>query len=304
MRKQVLAVLLMLSLPLAASVFGEVQTQDQYSLQLQSVAWNHTELSVLIVTQDDEVWWDPVYVNSTLRAIGEWNDAIMDFAVNYSDFEYLSKVRFVPTVSNATKLKFNVYISWTEFTSSESADGVGLAKTVSNRFSTITNCTINLAAKNQRGNFLSEVDMQNIALHELGHSLGLRHSNYTDNLMYPAYTRDNSVQAISTLDMYGVATIFQWISNPSQFYPVNRWLKTSSVTLPSNIEYEYLPISDENLPTQLFLDPHLMPIQIFLEYFTEFTLRPEFLISILVILVLAVVILLIPKRRKAENDDS
>ena len=30
--------------------------------------------------------------------------------------------------------------------------------------------------------------MQNIALHELGHGLGLGHSNYTDDLMYSLYT--------------------------------------------------------------------------------------------------------------------
>jgi predicted Zn-dependent protease len=302
MRKQALTVLLILSLPIAISVFGEVQTHDQYSLQHQYVTWDHTKLSVLIVPQDGEVWWNPSYVNSSLRAIGQWNDAIADFAANYSDFEYLSKVRFVPTVSNVTRLKFDVYVSWTEFSLDESEDQVGLAKTVYGRLGTIANCTISLASKNQRGNVLSEVDMQNIALHELGHSLSLRHSNYTGDLMYQSYTRGNPVRAVSTLDVYGVAAIFQWIPNSSQFYPVNKWLRTSSVSLPPTIEYEYLPISDENLPPQSFLDPILIPIQTFLDDFLEFILRPEFSIPMLVIVVVAVAIMLIPNRRKIEHN--
>ena len=208
MRKKALAILLILSLPIAVSVFGEVQTQEQYSLQHQRVTWDHTKLSVLIVPQNGEVWWNPAHLNSSLRAISQWNDAIADFAANYSEFGYLSKVRFVPTVSNVTKLKFDVYVSWTEFSLSESEDQVGLAQTVYGRLGTKVKCTISLAAKNQRGSVLSEVDMQNIALHELGHSLSLRHSNYTGDLMYAAYTRGNSVRAVSTLDVYGVATVF------------------------------------------------------------------------------------------------
>jgi hypothetical protein len=87
--------------------------------------------------------------------------------------------------------------------------------------------------------------MQNIALHELGHSLGLGHSNYTGDVMYPAYTLLGPADSISTLDVYGVATVFAWMLNPSKFYPVNEWLQSNSVILPSN-QYEYLPVSPQN----------------------------------------------------------
>ena len=86
------------------------------------------------------------------------------------------------------------------------------------------NSTTILATHSNHEVSLNEVDMQNVALHELGHNLGLGHSNYTGDLMYAVYTMGTSLESISTLDVFGVATLFAWETNSTDFYPINDWL--------------------------------------------------------------------------------
>ena len=80
--------------------------KDQYSLQLQGFVWNHATLNALIVTPDNESWWNPNYLSTSLRAIGQWNDAMAAFASNYSDFSYLSNLSIQPTISNKSEPGF------------------------------------------------------------------------------------------------------------------------------------------------------------------------------------------------------
>jgi len=243
--KLALAILLMLSLTLVTSFCGLTQAQEQYSLDLEGITWNHSTISVLVIPQDGASWWNPSYLNATLRSIGEWNNAIQAFALNYSDFPYLSTLRMVPTVSHTLNYSFDVYVSWTRALSASTGE-IGLTTTTYSSSGMIINSTITLAAEDSRGDVLNEVDMQNVALHELGHSLGLGHSNYSGDVMYPRCTLNHPVEGLSTLDLYGVSTVFQWMSNsPNHPYSPQQ----SSVTLPSSIQYRYLPISYENLPT-------------------------------------------------------
>ena len=79
-------------------------------MQLQGFVWNHSSLNVLIITADNESWWDPNYLNITLRAIGQWNEAISGFASNNSDFSYLSSLMIKSTVSNESKKGFDMYV--------------------------------------------------------------------------------------------------------------------------------------------------------------------------------------------------
>jgi len=297
MCKFFLLFLLFSSLFLTASIsaISQVQGQNQnnYSLQIQGLTWNRTTLNILLVTPNNESWWNPIYVNSTLRAIGQWNDAISYFASNYSNFGYLSSLKFEPAVTNETKTGFDIYLNWTETTLDNTADEVGLTSTTDQN-NVIINCTVNLATHTSHGDALSDGDMQNIALHELGHSLGLGHSNYTGDVMYPAYTLLGSADSISTLDIYGVATVFAWMLNPSKFYPVNEWLQSDPVILPSN-QYEYLPVSPQNARPQTLANNPIVQTLILM---VEILIHPEILAIVLLFIIVLIIIALIPSKRK------
>jgi predicted Zn-dependent protease len=292
---------------LLVSVLGEAQAQTQYSINLQGLTWNHSTISVLVVPQDNASWWMPSYLNATLRAISEWDNAIVYFASNYSNFAYLSNLRMIPTISHAMNSGFDVYISWIETPLNTSSNELGDTQNVYEQPYTIIKSTITLAAEDSQGYVLNEFDMQNVALHELGHCLGLGHTSYSGDVMYPDYTPKQTVEALSTLDLYGVSTVFQWMSRSSQFNPV------SSVTLLSNIPYQYLPISNENLPppsssSTLSLTPYqtvLTYIRALLIYILQFVLLPEFLIPLLVaISALVVTQILFARVQKAKRTTS
>ncbi len=274
---------------------GYVQAQDVYSVQLQGFAWDHSTLSALVVTADNESWWDPSFVNDTLRAIGQWNDALRDFSANYSDYSYLSNVVVRWDLSNVTLKGYDLYFNWTQSSLSNSSDEVGLAKTFVNSDSSIVNCSISLAVNANHGDRLRSVDMQNIALHELGHGLGLGHSNFTGDLMYSLYTLGGGPKGVSTLDAYGVATVFAWMPNPTSFNPVSRWLTQNSVSLPMPISYQDLPVSPQNMPTQTLADSAVLQ---FFGLVLSILLHPEIGIPLLFVFVLFVVLMVFPRRRK------
>jgi len=71
------------------------------------------------------------------------------------------------------------------------------------------------------------IDVGNVIAHELGHALGLGHTETLGDLMYPNY----NVEAVnyplypSTLDVYGVSRAFGWltdISTPTLTMYLNR----------------------------------------------------------------------------------
>ena len=198
-----------------------------------------------------------------------------------------------PAVFNENEPGFDIYVNWTESPLSNTTDEVGLTSTT-DLANAIINCTINLAAHTSHGDALSDGDRQNIALHELGHSLGLGHSNYTGDVMYPAYTLLGSADSISTLDIYGVATVFAWMLNPSKFYPVNEWLQSNSVILPSN-QYEYLPVSPQNArPLTLANNPIVQTLILMF----EILIHPEILAIVLLFIIVLIIIAVIPTKRK------
>jgi hypothetical protein len=136
--------------------------------------------------------------------------------------------------------------------------------------------------------------MQNIALHEVGHSLGLGHSNYTDDVMYSLYRLGDSPATVSTLDTYGVATTFGWMANPSNFLPIRGWLKQNSVTLSAQ-SYSALHVAPENLPPQTLADNVVVQ---FLVFMVGLFLHPEIAIPVTVIIIVFVVLALLPRKKK------
>jgi len=193
---------------------------------------------------------------------------------------------------------FDIYVNWTQFPLSNISNEVGLSTLYPKRDSTINYSTINLATHTMHGDALSVGDMQNIALHEFGHSLGLGHSNYAGDLMYASYSMSSAAESISTLDAYGIATLFAWKIEPSSFYPIRNWLVANSAVLPSDIPYEGLPVSQQNVSPQTAAENPVIQILVLM---FEILIHPEVFSVVLVFIIVFVLIALIPRRKKSAD---
>ena len=277
-RKSFLSILFVLSLSFSTLATTEAQLKSVYTLALQGSTWDHSSITILIVPAYDEPWWKPSYLNASLRAISEWNNALSYFASNHSDFAYLSKLRMSARVSNLTSEGFDAYISWIEQFGNVTCEA-GLSRTTYlPTTKVITKNEITLSAYDCNGNVLSETDEQNVALHELGHCFGLGHANYTDDLMYYSYSLGGSVRAISALDAYGVGMVFRWMAYSQEYSSDNRGQPVYSVSLNSS-QYEYQPISDTDLPPQSTLEK----VGSFFDDVVQFVLQPEVLVLIIIV---------------------
>ncbi|XHH07653.1 MAG: matrixin family metalloprotease [Candidatus Bathyarchaeia archaeon] len=269
----------------------QAQTQDTITIEVGGYLWNKTTLNVLIVSQNQSDWHTSL-VNSTIRAIEDWNHAIQIFSTNYSSFSYLSTVNLQVQVSDTMKPDFEIYVNFSESVILGSEDAIGSTTTIPYGNGTIQNCLILLAEQSQYIS-LTEKDIQNVATHEFGHALGIGHSNSSTDLMYPLYDVYAPQYEISTLNMYGVANAFQWIVNPNQPVPSPR----QELYLPDNITYEYIP-SVEPAPRSLTDNPILRALEVIANVLTT----PYILLIIVVGISLMVLIELYFRRKgKAKN---
>jgi Matrixin len=267
---RVLTVLvLVLSLFLSLPMVAESQISTDYELALDGPTWDHPVITVLILPLYDSPWWNPDYLNSTLNAVDMWNHGFSYFASNYSAYDYTADIRLAPEVSNFTIPGYDVFISWIEEFNGSS--DVGLTQTTYSSQDVIDGTTMSLSAHDVFGGILDEIDMQNVALHELGHVVGLGHSNLTDDTMYHSYTLGSPVRALSTLDLYGVATVFRWLSSSQQYSLENEGQLPDYVSLPVDVAYTYLPIPNQDIIPQSTID---QVITVFGD-FGQLVLQPE-----------------------------
>ncbi len=257
----------------------EAETNSNYQLALEGPTWDHSEITIRVIPQYGKPWWNPSYLNATLNAIDQWNEAFTYFASNNTDYAYLSDIMLIPQVSNSTTIVYDTFLSWIEQFGNTTEDA-GLTTTMYTSLGAIDNSTMILAAYDVYGDTLSEVDMQNVALHELGHVFGLGHSNDSGDAMYYDYVLDSPVRALSTLDVYGVATVFRWMNISPQYNRDNQQQAIYSVTLPSSVEYKYLPVPAKDIPPESTIGE----IVTSLDDFTQLVKQPE----VLIILILAV----------------
>jgi len=282
--------LLIVCLSFVLGFCWQTNAQVEHSIETRGYTWSNSTIRVSIFPQENQSWWETSYLDAALHGVAQWNDAIQDFAYNYAEFSYLSQLRLVPTVVSEHVYGFDIYIGW--IAECELEETIGLTRVIFKSSCTTVNSTVCLSAKAPSGHVMTEVDMQNIVVHELGHNFGLSHCSYSEDAMFTVVQYRETVKPLSTLDLYAVSKVFQWMSNSASFSSSDLCLEPSLLILPLNIFYEYLPIAEENLPVSV--------PQSFTEQAIEWLLRPEILAALLiaVILLLVMTIIVAWKRRR------
>jgi len=291
LRKLVLSsvLLLVVGLLFVPSFLRQPKAQTEHTIKTRGQTWSDVLIWVCIVPQENQSWWKPEYLNSALNGVDMWNHAIQEFSLKYTEFRYLSKVSLEPAVTSEPVAGFDIYMEWVS--DCELEETIGQTKLLVNGSCTIVNSTVCLTAKAPSGHVMTGTDIQNIVVHELGHNFGLSHSNHSEDVMYKVVQYRKTVKPLSTLDLYAVAQNFGWLDNSTQFNSSSSCTELATLTLPSNILYNFFPIAKENMPA--------VEAQSVLEQLTELLLTPQniILFSIGTVLVLVVGLVVIRFRK-------
>ena len=212
--------------------------------------WTNPTITIVITPVSNMPWFKASYTYDVNYAIARWAKSIIVYTDAYGSY-YLRKLSFVTCVSGVNDTLCgtpDIRVQFIQSFGSESA-GLGLTSVRIQQNSGIfaAPTTTTLATYDPTNTTqLTDTDMINIASHELGHALGLNHATVsvtgdgTFELMFLSYGQAvgnprNSLESPSTLDMYALANIYDWVSNPSGFSGTGH--SATIYSLPPGIAY-------------------------------------------------------------------
>ncbi|MBI4258383.1 MAG: matrixin family metalloprotease, partial [Thaumarchaeota archaeon] len=214
--------------------------QQSFSISLVSpyrgyaASWSKTDLTVLVTTTPTiGVTAGSSQVTAAGKAVAEWNKALDWFADTNPSYSYLGNLNmnlYVAGVNDtAIQGRPDITIRFTNRLGSSQAAGV--ANLEFSRGPSISGAEITVRTQGT-----SQMILQNVVLHELGHALGLGHAITLGDLMYSRLQRgaDRSTICPSTLDLFALASVYQWIT-----VGIYTPYRGSSVSLPVNLPYNF-----------------------------------------------------------------
>ena len=211
--------------------------------------WTSSMITILIIPQPSEPWFRASYTFDVNHAITRWTESILVYTDAYGS-NYLRKLDFVTCISGINGSLCgspDIQVQFIESFGSQSA-GLGLTRVVTTNsgiFQAPTTTTL-AAYDPTNSTQLTDNDMINIASHEFGHALGLAHAtvSVTDDgtfeLMFLSYGQAvgnprNSLEAPSTLDMYALSYIYDWLAGSSMLTGPGH--PKTDLSLPSGVTY-------------------------------------------------------------------
>ena len=199
------------------------------SIPTEGGTWTSSTITILIIPQPTAPWFKTSYAFDVSHAINRWSESIIVYTDAYGS-NYLRKLSFVTCVSGVNESLCgspDIQVQFIQSFGTQSA-GLGLTRigiSPSGIFQAPTTTTLAVYDPTNSTQ-LTDNDMINIASHEFGHALGLGHAtvSVTDDgsfeLMFLSYQQPvgnprDSLESPSTLDMYALSFIYDWLTSTS-----------------------------------------------------------------------------------------
>jgi hypothetical protein len=200
--------------------------QAAYSIELEDFRWNMFPLRVLV---DMNQWTVPDYAVAVREALDDWMKSIWNYTQMFNGTS-LPPVSYVFYVSNVNATQdYDVLVTFTpNMVSGSDVVGLTTCKYDPATHEPIAPIIINVTTSSATA---SSLFVEDVVMHEFGHSFGLGHANSSSTLngaelMYYAFSKTEVVYP-STLDIYGLSELYEGIFN-------------QSVQLPSDVPYVML----------------------------------------------------------------
>lgn len=182
-------------------------------MELLGVTWDldvRPVLRVLVVPNRGLEGWRDSFTGDAIDAVGDWVECLETFSEHYG-YNYVRKLRFEVVVEglNTTYQEHDITLSWVG--SFPPATHVGETYLTTSSDGRIQKTRIYLPVSiSERGSArpVSDIEMRNLVAEEIGHALGLGHSNVKGDLMFGFHVSGEKILCHSTLNIYGLAVLY------------------------------------------------------------------------------------------------